>query len=131
MIKTLLTATLSAALLATTAGAALAQPGRHDDRGPPGAERRDDRGPPGFERRADRHYKAPRYAPPRGYQARAWHRGDRLPAEYRGRGYVVDYRAYRLAPPPRGYQYVRVGNDVVLTAVATGVIASVISELFQ
>jgi Ni/Co efflux regulator RcnB len=43
----------------------------------------------------------------------------------------VDYRHYGLSAPPRGYQYVRVNNDVVLTAVATGVVASVIYQLFQ
>ncbi len=64
-------------------------------------------------------------------QARQWHRGDRLPASYRGKAYVVDYRHYGLGAPPRGYQYVRVNNDVVLAAVATGVISSVIFSLFQ
>jgi Ni/Co efflux regulator RcnB len=43
----------------------------------------------------------------------------------------VDYRYYRLPPPPRGYQYSRVDNDVVLTAIATGVIASVLIGMFQ
>jgi Ni/Co efflux regulator RcnB len=117
--KKILTTAMAACVMASAAGAALAQPGRHD------------RPPPSFERRADHRYHAPRYVAPRGYKARAWHRGDRLPAAYRGRGYYVDYRTYHLAPPPRGYQYVRVGNDVVLTAIATGVVASVISQLFD
>ncbi|MFN3857485.1 MAG: RcnB family protein [Caulobacter sp.] len=84
-----------------------------------------------YERRAERRYRAGRYVPPRGYQARRWTRGQALPASYPTRAYYVDYRAYRLAPPPRGYQYVRVGNDVVLTAIASGVIASVILGLFE
>ena len=54
-----------------------------------------------------------------------------MPSAYRGRGYVVDHRRYGLNAPPRGYHYVRSGNDAVLTAVATGVIASVIISLFQ
>lgn len=37
----------------------------------------------------------------------------------------------RPAPPPRGYYYTRVDNDVLLTAAATGLIASVIVDLFQ
>lgn len=84
------------------------------------------------ERRAERRYKAGRYVPPRGWQARHWRRGETLPSAYRGRGYVVsDWQRYRLSQPPRGYHYVRVGNDVVLTAIATGVISSVIMDLFN
>jgi Ni/Co efflux regulator RcnB len=57
-----------------------------------------------------------------------WRRGGRVPPEYRGRNYVVnDYRAYRLQPPPRGYQWVGVGGDYVLAAVATGVIMQIIA----
>lgn len=84
-----------------------------------------------YEQRASRRYSAGRYQAPRGYQARQWHRGDRMPVAYRGRGYVVDHHRYGLNAPPRGYEYVRSGNDVVLTAIATGVIASVIVSLFQ
>jgi Ni/Co efflux regulator RcnB len=84
-----------------------------------------------YEQRASRRYSAGRYQAPRGYQTRQWHRGDRMPSAYRGNAYVVDYRRYGLNAPPRGYQYVRSGNDAVLAAVATGVIASVIVSLFQ
>ncbi|MDO8297245.1 MAG: RcnB family protein [Caulobacter sp.] len=31
----------------------------------------------------------------------------------------------------RGYQYTRVNDDVVLTAIATGLIASVVFNMFQ
>jgi Ni/Co efflux regulator RcnB len=56
-----------------------------------------------------------------------WHRGERLPAEYRNRNYVVDdWRAHRLSAPPRGYQWVGVNGDYVLAAIATGVIASIL-----
>ena len=92
---------------------------------------RDDRRDNRYEQRASRRYSAGRYQAPRGYQARQWHRGDRMPSAYRGRAYVVDHRRYGLSAPPRGYHYVRSGNDAVLTAVATGVIASVIISLFQ
>ena len=44
---------------------------------------------------------------------------------------INNYHSYRLPPPPRGYYYTRVDNDVVLTAAATGVIASVIVGMFQ
>ncbi len=77
-------------------------------------------------------YHAPtQYYRPSGYQVRTWNHGDRLPRSYRARQYyVTDYRTYNLAPPPYGYRYVRVDNDVVLAAVATGVIASVIQGLY-
>jgi Ni/Co efflux regulator RcnB len=143
--KKILTAAIALSIVAS-AGVASAQPGQqrpdqhqqqggNDNRGQNDRDRHDQR--PGdnngnYERHASKRYKAPsRYQPPRGYQARQWHRGDKLPANYRGRAYVVDYRHYGLSAPPRGYQYVRVNNDVVLTAVATGVVASVIYQLFQ
>ncbi len=47
-------------------------------------------------------------------------------------GYVVnDYNRYGLRAPPRGYHYVRSGNDVVLAAVAGGLITAVIAGLFN
>lgn len=50
-------------------------------------------------------------------------RGQRLPAEYRSRQYVVnDWRGHHLSAPPRGYQWVQTGADYVLVAIATGVI---------
>lgn len=94
-------------------------------------ERRADRRETRYERRAERRYDGGRYYHPRGYQARDWRRGERLPTAYRSRAYAVDYRAYRLSAPPRGYEYRRVGDDVVLTAIATGIIASVMIGLFN
>jgi Ni/Co efflux regulator RcnB len=52
--------------------------------------------------------------------------GQRLPSNYQNRQYVVDnWRSHRLSAPPRGHHWVQVGNDYVLAAIATGVIASV------
>ena len=52
-----------------------------------------------------------------------YYRGDRLPAEYRNRQYVVeDWRGHNLSAPPRGYHWVQSGGDYVLVAIATGVI---------
>ena len=57
-----------------------------------------------------------------------WHKGDRLPAEYRDHNYRVDnWHEHGLEPPPRGYQWVGVNGDYVLAAIATGVIASVLT----
>ncbi len=135
--KKILSSVLALSLVAS-AGAASAQSRGHDnrDRGPQarheqswsGHQSRNDNR---HERRAERRYNAGRYQAPRGYQARSWHRGERLPASYRNRAYVVNHSRYGLGAPPRGYEYVRVGNDAVLTAVATGVIASVIFSLFN
>lgn len=81
---------------------------------------------------AQRRYSAPRYVPPRGYAVRSWRYGERMPAYYLDRRYVVnDYHRYGLRPPPRGYHYVRSGNDVVLAAVAGGLITAVIAGLFN
>ena len=57
----------------------------------------------------------------------AWHKGERLPSEYRDRSYVVDnWHEHGLHAPPRGYQWVGVNGDYVLAAVASGVIADVL-----
>lgn len=112
---------------------------RRDDRRDDRADRREDRQEARQDQRAyarwqqsQRRYSAGRYTPPRGYQTRAWAYGQRLPANYRGNQYVVrDYNRYGLRQPPSGYQYVRSGNDVVLAAVATGLITAVIAGLFN
>lgn len=76
-------------------------------------------------------YRAPNpYFRPHGYQMRSWRGGDRLPLAYRGRQYYVDYRHYHLNPPPYGYRWVRVDNDVVLAAITTGVIMSVVQGFY-
>lgn len=81
---------------------------------------------------AQRRYNAGRYYAPRGYQTRSWSYGQRMPSYYRTNQYVVhDYHRYGLRAPPHGYHYVRSGNDVVLAAVAGGLISAVIASLFN
>jgi Ni/Co efflux regulator RcnB len=90
-------------------------------------DRHDNRGGNHYYGRED--YRPGRHFDRRGYpQPHAeWRRGGRVPHEYRGRNYVVnDYRAYQLQAPPRGYQWVGVGGDYVLAAIATGLIAQII-----
>jgi Ni/Co efflux regulator RcnB len=61
------------------------------------------------------------------YGRNEWRRGGRLPAEYRGRQYYVsDWRAHRLSAPPHGYRWVQHGNDYVLAAITTGIIAQIL-----
>lgn len=56
-----------------------------------------------------------------------YYRGDRLPAEYRHRNYVVDdWRGHHLSAPPRGYHWVQSGADYILVAIATGIIAQIL-----
>ena len=130
MLKKILTGAVALSILAGAGAASAAQPyqNNRDHRGQGGYSQSDNNQ---WERNAPRRYQAGRYQAPRGYQARHWRRGERLPTNYRSRAYYVDYRAYHLAPPPRGYQYTRVGNDVVLTAIASGLIASVILGMFN
>lgn len=81
---------------------------------------------------SQRRYNAGRYYAPRGYQQRDWSYGQQMPSYYRSHQYVVnDYSRYGLRAPPRGYHYVRSGNDVVLAAIAGGLITAVIAGLFN
>jgi Ni/Co efflux regulator RcnB len=56
-----------------------------------------------------------------------WRRGGHIPREYMSRQYYVDdWRAHHLSAPPRGYQWVQVGDDYVLVALATGIISQLL-----
>lgn len=73
-----------------------------------------------------------RYVRPHGYYAHTWRRGERLPPAYRASAYVIpDAAAYHLRPAPRGYYWVRVDDNAVLAAVATGVVVDVAVNLFH
>jgi Ni/Co efflux regulator RcnB len=85
----------------------------------------------GRSHRARRSYAGPRYVSPRGYRYAHWNSGARLPSGYWGNSYYVDYAPYGLAPPPRGYRWNRVGNDVYLVSTRDGLIAEVVYSLFR
>jgi len=58
-----------------------------------------------------------------------WGKGQHFDARYAPHYQVVDYHSYHhLTPPPRGYHWVRSGNDAVLVAIGTGIVASVIAN---
>jgi Ni/Co efflux regulator RcnB len=104
---------------------------RHDEH----HDRRDEhhrdehRGPP---EHAHAYFNSGRYVRPHGYYAHHWRRGDHLPPAYRGSAYVIPNPVvYHLRPAPRGYYWVRVDNNAVLAAVATGVVVSVSINLFH
>ena len=59
---------------------------------------------------------------------RTWHKGDRYDGPRNSRWMVSNWQQYRgLSAPPPGYQWMRYGNQYLLTAVTTGVIAGVVS----
>jgi Ni/Co efflux regulator RcnB len=63
------------------------------------------------------------------YNARSqeFRRGGYIPREYYNHMYVVnDYRIHDLPKPPHNHQWVQVGADYVLIAIATGIIASIV-----
>jgi len=64
------------------------------------------------------------------YHQRRWARGERLPYNYRTHTYIVrDYGRYGYRAPPPGYAYYRTDNgDVVLAAIATGIISAIIAD---
>ena len=65
------------------------------------------------------------------FQARRWNRGERFDSRYAQNYRVItNPRAYRLHDAPRGYRWVRSGNDAVLVAVATGLIGAIIGNSF-
>ena len=56
-----------------------------------------------------------------------FHRGDRIPTEYRNRQHAMNnWHAQHLNAPARGQQWVQVGTDYALIAIATGVIAQLV-----
>ena len=59
---------------------------------------------------------------------RNWRKGQRFDRRY-ARNYqeIRNYRNYRLYAPPRGYHWVRSGNDAVLVAVTGGLIGAVMA----
>lgn len=110
---------------------------RHDSRWDRGRDRDwDHRWDRGWDadryRYQHRRYRAPsRYIHPRGWYSYRWSVGHRLPPAWYGRSYYVDHRIYDLAPPPYGYRWVRVDDDVFLVALASGLISHAIHDLFR
>ena len=107
--KKFILATLAASLAATSVLAAPMQYGHDDHRQPP---------------RHATYKPAPQY--------RNWHKGDRFDSRYaRNYGQVDWHRYHGLRAPPRGYHYVRSGNDAVLVGITTGIVAAVIANAIR
>jgi Ni/Co efflux regulator RcnB len=62
-----------------------------------------------------------------------YRQGQRLDQRYRSRDREVrDWQSYRLSAPPRGYTYYRDDNgNVILAAIATGIIAFALADIFS
>lgn len=120
--KRLLLTTSIAALLMASTGAAFAQPDRDH-----GWQQRHGHDRGGHDRDRYVRHDNGRHL---GWYKQSFRRGQRVPVVYMApRYYVNDYRAYRLAPPPRGYRWVRPyqdSNEYLLVQVATGVIMQVL-----
>ncbi|GGA84027.1 hypothetical protein GCM10011521_22990 [Arenimonas soli] len=101
---------------------------RHDNRH---YVRHDDRRWRGYQWRPEHRFRAPaRYVYPSGHRYVRWGVGHRMPPAYYGRPYYVDYNRYRLPPPPYGHRWVRSDRDVVLVALATGLVLDVLYDLY-
>lgn len=65
-------------------------------------------------------------------QQRHWAKGQRFDRRHASHYRVIDNpRAYRLSNAPRGYQWVRSGNDAVLIAITSGLIGAVIGNAIR
>lgn len=61
-----------------------------------------------------------------------WAKGQRFDRNRASNYRVVNnYRDYRLSAPPRGYQWVRSGNDAVLIAITSGIIGAVVGSAIR
>ncbi|TCM17925.1 nickel/cobalt transporter regulator [Novosphingobium sp. PhB165] len=108
------TATLLVAALAMPglAAPAMAAPDYHGQQG---------HGPQGH---SEPHKQAP--APHR------FQKGERFDRNRATNYQVVDYRHYHnVKAPPKGYHYVRSGNDMLLVGITSGVIAAVTMNMFH
>ena len=62
------------------------------------------------------------YGHPMGHQ---WHHGDRFTGH---REVVSDWNRYHVHRPPAGYEWVHDGNQLVMIAIGTGLVASALAN---
>jgi len=80
---------------------------------------------------ARRSFAGPAYVQPRDYRYARYDYNSRLPKGYWGSSYYVDYQPYGLTPPPPGYRWNRVGNDVYMVSVRDGLILEAVYSMFH
>ncbi|VTU17749.1 putative integral membrane protein [Variovorax sp. PBS-H4] len=117
------TSIVAAVLALGMAGSAMARDDGYGHR-----DRRDDDGPR-HSQRFDRDHDRSGHWDARDNDHRGWRRGGYLPPTYRSPySEVGDWRARRLQAPPSGYHWVSANGDLVLAAIATGLIAKIIAS---
>ena len=98
--------------------AAAADFGRHNDRGR-------------YEQVNKRVVVKKRFVNNNRFQARRWQRGERFDRRYASNYMVVSNPyTYHLRAAPRGYRWVRSGNDAVLIAITSGIIGALVANAF-
>lgn len=81
--------------------------------------------------RSQQRYRGYAYRPPSGFYIRSWSYGDLLPRSWWSTQYRLnDWWSYGLPIPPIGYEYVRVGDDVLLVDMFSGRVVQVIYDVF-
>ncbi|MES2724252.1 MAG: RcnB family protein [Pseudomonadota bacterium] len=81
--------------------------------------------------RSHQRYRGYAYRPPSGFYIRSWSYGDQLPRSWWSSQYRLnDWWSYGLPIPPIGYEYVRVGGDVLLVDMFSGRVVQVIHDVF-
>lgn len=123
--------TISAMMLAALVvpSIAMAQPGHDDHRDNRGNDRGGDHRGPGMGGPGGPGMRGPGMGGPGGRPDnwRQFRRGERFDQGRAWNYAPVDYHSYRgLRAPPRGYRWVRNGNDAVMVGIASGIVASVI-----
>lgn len=81
--------------------------------------------------RTDKRYRSRPYIRPRGWYSHRWIYGDILPTIFWTRNYwITDFWLFGLPIPPRGYVWVRYGDDALLVQIASGIILQVIYGVY-
>jgi Ni/Co efflux regulator RcnB len=115
-------ALLATALVAPTLAAAPAMAQMHQG---PGQDQRQDQ-------RHDNDRDRGHNAGPGKQSYRDFRKGQKFDRRYARNYQTVDYRKYRgVKAPPRGYHYVRSGNDMLLVGITSGIVASVLAGQFR
>ena len=122
---------VSLVVLALSSASAFADSDKHHKQGKHAQhhdDRRHDRDDDRRDDRHDRHDRRHDNGRHLGWQKQSFRRGERVPVGYLQPAYYVqDYRAYRLAPPPRGYRWVRPADDrYLLVQTTTGLISQIL-----
>ena len=79
------------------------------------------------------HYDDGQFAAPAGYTYTRYNVGDRVPTVIMSSDGLVltDYANYQLVAPPRGLEWIRVGNDALLVNRANGEVIQTDYSLFE